>query len=78
MNAVTTAMSKVVTQAKQRFLLSNQKKKNEMQPLEDRERETGDRWKVKVRAGGGGGVLSLQVGADGVQIWILESKNGWA
>lgn len=41
-------------------------------------RETGDRWKVKVRAGGGGGVLSLQVGADGVQIWILESKNGWA
>lgn len=30
-------MSKVVTQAKQRFLLSNQK--NEMQPLEDRGRE---------------------------------------
>lgn len=35
-NAVTTAMSKVVTQAKQRFLLSNQK--NETQPLEDRKR----------------------------------------
>lgn len=76
MNAVTTAMSKVVTQAKQRFLLSNQKKTrcNHLRTGS----ETGDRWKVKVRAGGGGGVLSLQVGADGVQIWILESKNGWA
>lgn len=35
------------------------------------EREKGNGWKVKVRAGGGGWVLSIQVGVDSVQIWIL-------
>lgn len=50
-------------------------KKNEMQPLEDSEREMANWKKVKVRAGGGGGVLNIQVGVDGVQIWIVQSQK---
>lgn len=69
-------MSKVVTQAKQRFLLSNQKKKNEMQPLEDRERdgrqmesesESGWGWRSPEFTGGRGRRANLDFGK---QKWL--------